>query len=86
MLSIGMPRVTGPLENFSNRLSLLEHLVAVYSYLVLTKPCKGHFHGSTLQMERARLREFNSLGQDHGTSKRQSQIQPEVAWLCASPG
>lgn len=48
------------------------------------KTCKGHFHGSTLQMERARLREFNSLGQDHGTSKRQSQVQPEVALLCAS--
>ena len=35
MLSIGMPRVTGPWENFSNRLSLLEHLVAVFPLVLM---------------------------------------------------
>lgn len=49
--------------------ALLGALEMLTLILFLTKPCKEHISGFTLQMERARLRDVNCLGQDQGARK-----------------
>lgn len=56
-------------QGFIHLLRCLEPLEMLILLLILTKHCKEHISGFTLQMERARLRDVNCLGQDQGARK-----------------